>query len=163
MLKFRLGCLPSEQPLSAPQVAECSHIRQCKRKTKLVFIAYVRQRKPTVFQIDAAAVPVVSELSRSVLHLIHVRVDSQVEGPAESTLVDAAITEHGPELVKFLRRKAAASCGRELAGNMQKGISCAQGELAEVMIEEHHARIETARPEIIVGVPLKVTPSAGCT
>ena len=91
----------SEQPLASSQVSEGADIGQRKSEPKLIFVAHLRQRKPPVLHIHTAAVPIVSQLCRPVLHAIEKRIETQIDGAAESTLIWATIPDDRTILIEL--------------------------------------------------------------
>src|SRR5579864_3137966 len=153
--------LASEQTLSAPEIPESANVCQREGKPELILVANVRQRKPAVFEVHAAAVPVISELRRPVLHLIEIDVESQIHCPAESAFVQGPVSEDSAKLIKSLCWRAGGSrvgC-KDLSGHMQKRISSSNREWTEMLIEKHRAGVHSPHLEIVIRIPLEIIAS----
>src|SRR5207302_4791783 len=122
-------------------------------ETVLVFVAHRGQRKAAVLHIDTTAIPLVCQLHGTVLHLSEFRVESQVGGSAEASLVCASVPQNRPELVE-LAWGTAGTCG--VSGHMQEGVAGAHREQPSVIVEQKCARVHPAREKVIVRIPLQV-------
>ena len=117
--------------------------------------AHRGERKPAIFNVHTAAIPVICEFGRTVLELIQPCVESKIDRPAEPTLVRAAIPEDRAELIELLRDWGRARSG-DLSRCVQQRVARADREQSEVVIKQYGAGIHASGPKVIIRVPLDV-------
>src|SRR5579864_9132963 len=152
------------KPLIPPKIAKRANVRKRKGEAILAFIAdIVGQFEAAVFDHEPATVPVVGDLSRSVLQLIDVRIETQVDRTAKAGFIGATVAEHRAQLVEFLRNRHAVGnrARRNLPRHVQGSGAGDHCEGADLAIEQHGAGIYPADLEVVVRIPLELVASAG--
>jgi hypothetical protein len=92
-----------EQPFLALQIPERPDIRQGESKAVLIFISDRPKRKATVFEAQAAAIPVISSLRCPVLQQIELAIEADIRCRAPSSLGWAAISKLRTNLIEERR------------------------------------------------------------